>query len=498
MSLRTDVDRQRPPRAIDRPLGAFLHSAFLLVLAIVPIWYGGVGHVPLALAATIVVVLAIALTAVTMTRDADFPIPLRVIALPALGLSAVVAWAVFQALAPAGVVANPAWRLAADTLRIDIAGRVSVAPVLTLVSATQLAASGLFFWLALQFGRDGNHAASGLLAIGLATTFYASWGILDHSLGWNHVLGEEKDQYSLYNLQGYVTGTFRNRDHFAAYCAIGLFCTVSLMWRDGSSLLEKAALGRVDAVDVLHIEAMAIAAAILVCAIWLTRSRAVIGLTIVVGLLFVATATWRATRTKSRAGAYSRGAIAFGLILVAVAFILEDPSAVQRINALGEASEAKWALYRIIAGAIMDHPLTGVGFGAFADAFPVHRTAEIGYGGFWNAAHNIYLEAIFGLGFPAAIILFLAVGWCLWRALSGAFKRRRDAAVPIAASAGTLIVLSHGVVDFSIQTPAVAFTLAALLGYGCAQSWTNEERRRWSSPTAPRSLDRGARRLIRR
>ncbi|HXN88453.1 MAG TPA: O-antigen ligase family protein [Methylocella sp.] len=489
MRARADVDRQRSPRAIDRPWGAFLHRAFLLLLAIVPFWYGSVGHVPLALAATVVVILAIALTVVTMTRDADFPIPLRVIALPALGLSAVVAWAVFQALVPAGIAANPAWRLAADTLRIDIVGRVSVAPVQTLVSATQLAASGLFFWLALQLGRDGNRAASGLRAIGLAATFYAGWGILDHSLGWNHVLVEEKDQYALYNLQGYVTGTFRNRDHFAAYCAIGLFCTVSLIWRDGSGSLEKAALGRVDAVAVLHLEAMAIAATILVCAIWLTRSRAVIGLTIVVGLLVVAIATWRATRTKSRAGAYRRGAIAFGVILVAVALILEDPLAVQRISALGEAGEEKWALYRIIAGAIMDYPLTGVGFGAFADAFPVHRTAEIGYGGSWNAAHNIYLEAIFGLGIPAAIILFLAVGCCLWRTLSGACKRRSDAAVPIAASAGTLIVLSHGVVDFSIQTPAVAFTLAALLGYGCAQSWTNEERRRWSRPTAPRFLD---------
>jgi O-Antigen ligase len=487
MSVRAYVDRQRSPRAIDRPSGAFLHRAFLLLLAIVPFWYGGVGHVPLALAATVVVILAIALTVVTMTREADFPIPLRVIAVPALGLSAVAAWAVFQALAPAGIAANPAWRLAADTLRIDIVGRVSVAPVQTLVAATQLAASGLFFWLALQFGRDGNRAASGLLAIGLAATFYASWGILDHSLGWNHVLLEEKDKYALYNLHGYVTGTFRNRDHFAGYCAIGLSCTVSLMWRDGSSLLEKAALGCADAVDVLHLEAMAIAATILACAIWLTRCRAVIGLSIVVGLLFVAIATWRATRAKSRARAC--GAIGVGLILVVVALILEDPSAAQRIRALGEAGEGKWALYRIVAGAIMDYPLTGVGFGAFADAFPVHHMAEIGYGGFWNAAHNIYLEAIFGLGIPAAIILFLAVGCCLGRTLSGAFKRRRDAAVPIAASAGTLIVLSHGVVDFSIQTPAVAFTLAALLGYGCAQSWTHEERRRWSRPTAPRSLD---------
>jgi hypothetical protein len=128
MSAGADVDRQRSPRAIDLPLGTFLHRALLLLLAIVPFWYGGVGHVPLALAATVVVILAVALTIATMTRDADFPIPLRVIALPALGLSAVVAWAVVQALAPARIAANPAWRLAADTLRIDIVGRVSVAP----------------------------------------------------------------------------------------------------------------------------------------------------------------------------------------------------------------------------------------------------------------------------------------------------------------------------------------------------------------------------------
>jgi O-antigen ligase len=148
----------------------------------------------------------------------------------------------------------------------------------------------------------------------------------------------------------------------------------------------------------------------------------------------------------------------------------------QRIPMMLESGETKLALYANIWQAITDYPLTGLGYGSFSDAFPVYSTAEIGYGGHWNAAHNIYLEAAFGLGLPAAGILFASIAWCIWRCLMGAFKRRRDATAPIAAITAALVVTLHGVVDFSIQSPAVAFTFAAMVGCGCAQSWTHDER----------------------
>ena len=172
-------------------------------------------------------------------------------------------------------------------------------------------------------------------------------------------------------------------------------------------------------------------------------------------------------------------ALVFGFAIVLWA--LSAGLSSERIATTGKAFDDRMAMYRLVAGSVLDNPWVGVGHGAFSDAFPVYRTSEAGIGGFWNAAHNIYLEAMLGLGLPAFLVLSIAVGWCVWRVFLGAFKRQRNSTAPLAAAAASLFVLLHGLVDFSLQTPALAYVWSALLGFGVAQSWSSRETLDWSN-----------------
>jgi O-antigen ligase len=167
------------------------------------------------------------------------------------------------------------------------------------------------------------------------------------------------------------------------------------------------------------------------------------------------------------------GIVALG----AVAAVLESGVAAERVASMGKAWSDRWNIFGLVLGGIGRNVWTGTGLGAFIDAFPLYRGAQAGYGGLWNAAHNIYLESLFGLGLPAFLLLAGAVGWAVARCAVGAARRRRRATAPVAAALASLFLLGHGLVDFSVQTPAVAYAWAALLGFGCAQSWRSRASR---------------------
>ncbi|MFV3078091.1 hypothetical protein [Niveispirillum fermenti] len=66
----------------------------------------------------------------------------------------------------------------------------------------------------------------------------------------------------------------------------------------------------------------------------------------------------------------------------------------------------------------------------------------------------------------------------LARCAIGLVRRRRNQIFPAVALAATTLLGLHGVVDFSLQMPAVAATYAFLLGLGFAQSFPGEEGKR--------------------
>jgi hypothetical protein len=86
---------------------------------------------------------------------------------------------------------------------------------------------------------------------------------------------------------------------------------------------------------------------------------------------------------------------------------------------------------------------------------------------------SFYLENIFELGWPIAVILFLCVAWLTRRCFSGARNRGRDWVYPATGVAATVLVAIHSIVDFSLQIPGIAITYACILGVACAQSYSS-------------------------
>jgi O-antigen ligase/tetratricopeptide (TPR) repeat protein len=138
------------------------------------------------------------------------------------------------------------------------------------------------------------------------------------------------------------------------------------------------------------------------------------------------------------------------------------------------------ALWRDSLSLVREHPMLGVGLGAWQDAFPRYdesprsRTQA-------RRAHNDYIQllaetGLVGVGLLGAALFMLAR--LLGRALT--FGTRRSRPIASAAVAGTVAVAVHACVDFGLQIPAIPVTLAVLLGIALRESWP--QRRRAETP----------------
>ncbi|HEV2846703.1 MAG TPA: O-antigen ligase family protein, partial [Thermoanaerobaculia bacterium] len=118
-------------------------------------------------------------------------------------------------------------------------------------------------------------------------------------------------------------------------------------------------------------------------------------------------------------------------------------------------------------------PATGVGLGAFRDAFPMVQPPEV-WGALWHP-HSDLLEVLVTAGLAGAAAL--AAGfWLLVRRLLLVLRdggRSEDRAAAIAALGVLASVGLHAGLDFGLTMPANSLTLAMLLG-GAAAARTRE------------------------
>ncbi|MEL7060558.1 MAG: O-antigen ligase family protein, partial [Acidobacteriota bacterium] len=121
-------------------------------------------------------------------------------------------------------------------------------------------------------------------------------------------------------------------------------------------------------------------------------------------------------------------------------------------------------------------PWTGIGVGAFRDAFA--RVQSPSLPGSWYHAHSDLLETLATAGIVVSTLLVAGVAFVLrglWRAFTDG-RRSEDRATALAAAGATVFALLHAAVEFPLTIPANATALAVVVGLGLTAPRSSERR----------------------
>ncbi len=379
-------------------------------------------------------------------------------------------WAAVQAMPIApDTLDHPMWTSAGAALGAALPGTVSLNPSETVSALARLLAYGVIFWLSLQHCRSRRRARQVFLALTLAGSAYATYGLAVEFSGARTVLWFDKAAY-LNNL----TSTFINRNSYATYAGLTLLCAIgmSITLFSGGSGDHLSRRERIRGIlDVVTGQGwmMLVACVVIATALLLSESRggflsasmAIVALVIAVG----------ATRTAGLRHAVVVAAAVVGI--GAALFLFSGGITAERLADTTIETEERATVYDLTAQAIGDRPLLGTGLGTFEQVFRIYRDERVHH--VFDKAHNTYLEIALELGLPAASLLFLSVAALFARCVIGVRRRRKDVVYPCIGVAATVLIATHSLVDFSLQIPAVAATYALLMGAAVAQSWSSRE-----------------------
>ena len=398
--------------------------------------------------------------------DRPHAVSMRRIAVPAALFAGVVAWiGVQMSLVAPPAITHPIWTLAGQALDAPVSPSISVNRQASALALLRLATDASVFWLALQLGRQPQRAYLLLRSVSAIVAAYAAFGLIATAFLAGAIPFLDGPS------PGLVRSTFVNKNTFAAYAGMGLIVTTALiaqlyrgedMGSGGPALYR---LGRLIDATIRSGWTLIASGLIILVALLGTGSRG----GVLAAALGVATAIVLSGSRQKRMAQHIKPIAAMTLVLAAALVFFGDIF-VGRIAASGLDDATRAAVYAIMARSILDAPLTGLGYGTFADVFPLYRDQSISTIGVWDKAHNTYLEVWQGLGLVFGTALMAIVVWQVARCLIGAIRRRRDAESSIAAFCVGLLLAVHSLVDFSLQIQSVSLTFMALLGAGVAQS----------------------------
>lgn len=443
--------------------------ALLAGLAWAPFWFGSNRDVAWGVNAVYFGALAILFEASRLVSGRRHAIGIRWIWFPALAFAFVAAWSLVQSSSWVPTSCHhPIWQMAGETLGRTAPGSISVDRDKTVLALTRLTTAGAVFWIALQTCRSSKRARRLVGAIAFIGALYAVYGLVAFFVWPDRLLWFDKVHY-----KDSLTSTFVNRNSYATYAALGLVNALAIAFSHylRSAAPRTASFARRLAEFVASTTGRGggwIACAFIIgIALALTGSRggaaaAVAGLSTFLFLV--------GFRGRRNAGPTGSAILLAGMAVAAAFFAYGDFLADRLLQ--GFASNDRLSVYGLTWLSIADMPLLGFGDGTFEEAFRMYRDGSVGPFGAWDKAHNTYLEMFQGLGAPAAALLLLGLAFLGGRCVYAALTRSRDAVAPLAASAATIVVALHALVDFSVQMQAVALTWAALLGAGVAQSWS--------------------------
>lgn len=429
--------------------------------------FGSVQRLPFLLASS--TMLLVALTAALFIGE---PVRARGLFRATLFLLAVLClWVLLQSLQFSGnPLAHPAWVDASRVTGVD-GGSISVGPADTLASGLQLAMPLVTFMTGLILCTSDDRAEQMLRRLTVISAAIAVFGLLQFLAAPRMLLLWEKTAYL-----DSLTTVFVNRNTAATYLGLtmlGLTVICEQYRRKGRFQLFrrwvlKGVLPR--SIDKMLWPGLAVLTLVLtIMALMLTRSRAGIASSAVAMLVLIPLMILSRTsagnsdngRLPPRSMWRSIALVIAGSAMVVLFLSLFAGRMLVRAQARGE--DDRFCIMPGIFRAIGEFPLTGTGFGTFADAFPAYRDPHCWLIGVWERAHNSYLEGMMGLGmlFPLAVLFAFSV--LIWTLFRGLKDRRRLRPYPALGVAAIILVALHAILDFSLQIPGFALFFAAFI-----------------------------------
>ncbi|HYX22933.1 MAG TPA: O-antigen ligase family protein [Thermoanaerobaculia bacterium] len=449
-----------------RHSGLLLTALLALALLFAPLPFGGVTAWA---EATLrgVSFLALALAAAAVERPAAW----RPAALPAAALAAVALLGLLQSAplpAPLAALLSPGHagleRQAAELAAVPAVPAVSARSVRLSLAATASrsaalgwAAAAAAFLAAAAAGarrQQRRWLAAAVLAGALFQVFFGAHDWFAHA---TTLWGVE-----LHGSAIRLRGTFVNPNHLALYLELALPLAFAWGWWAVRRAAEQAQLER---------------------RLLLAGPPVLVWLTLFTGLCFTGS---RAGLLAAAAAVSVQGALVAGArrrwwlaplgVLAALAGVgvvaaIAPREGLGRLLATTAADVSLGARldeYRAALGLWARFPVTGVGLGAFRDAFPLVQTPVLE--GTWWHPHSDFLEVLVTAGLAGAALVVAGL-WGLVRGLRRVLRegsRSEDRAAGLAALGVLVSAALHESLDFGLSMPGNALTLAILLGAATA------------------------------
>ncbi len=323
-----------------------------------------------------------------------------------------------------------------------------------------LAACGAVFLIAREQGRNPDDAGVYWLLTSALFGGIAAYAFADHVLApgrlWLAEAPYNPERLSAPFLSANTAGTFYG---LGAIVALGaLFRAMRLADRaTGTGRIEGIARNAAGPAMILLVTGFVM---------FLTGSRAAISLA-AAGLIALTIWEYHPQLVKRGPAVYG---LAAGLtaVLLVMQFVAVGDLYAARLESAGADAASRLKQYAAYAEALGRAGAFGYGLGGFDffnDRVITQDNALVLI--YQHAAHNIALQWIIQAGFLGAAVMAGVMGAILWRLFTAARRRRRRASGLLrTSSVAAVFVLAHGMVDFGLEIPAMAWVFAWLLGLG--------------------------------
>ena len=438
-----------------------MEAGLCALIVVAPLPFGSVGPAG-RLTFEILALGLTALWALTALRE-EVALPPRSAQIALLGLLAIAALQLVPLPGKAIALVSP--RTAALRLGLDPAAErtLSLAGAAT-ASALRTGAAlvgVLFVATSVVAARGAGRLA---LAALLAAAFEGLYGILVLASGHDRIWNVPKT----FHVDS-ATGTFVNRNHFAAFLAatlpLGLGYVVAVARRARAGRRRPGVLSTALGPEGSRALLLGLLTLMGIAGLFLSFSRAgtLLGLVAVTGTAGLSLRVRPVYRWMAIAVIVAIAAIPL-LELGAEGLALRYRITGDDLMGPGGRMDVARDTLRMIAA----FPVAGVGFGAFVWAYPVHSSPQVLL--HFTHAHNDVLQLGAEGGLPALALLAVALAALLPR--MSRFLRDAGDPVAIGAAFGLSALLVHALVDFNFHIPANAAMASILAGILFGASWT--------------------------